>query len=113
MGHNAYPIWRSSDPPSNLWQRSLSELIYTVGSNTHEVHEAGHACLLVFTSVSVRKGLVGTGFLVRINLVNIVSSHRTIGDDDTLNAHYAQLGMVLEATPYIGTILPRIQMSIY
>lgn len=112
MGHNASSDLEVIRPFSlDPWQRSLSELIYTVGSNMHELHEAGHACLWVFTSVSIRNGLVGTGLLVRVNQVNIVSSHRTIGDDDTLNTHYAQLGTVLEATLYVMTMLPRIQMS--
>jgi hypothetical protein len=58
----------------------------------HELHKAGHARLLLFTSVSTRNGLVGTGLVVRVNQVDIVSSNRRVGDDDTLNAHYAQLG---------------------
>ncbi|KAJ5981906.1 hypothetical protein N7451_012006 [Penicillium sp. IBT 35674x] len=76
-----------------------------------ELHEAGHARLLLFTSVSVRNGLVGTGLVVRVNHVDIVSPNRTVGNDDALNAHYAQLGVVLEAVPYVRMTLPRIQMS--
>lgn len=71
------------------WQRSLGELITTVGSNMHELHEAGHARLWLFTSVSVRNGLVGTALVVRVNQVDIVSSKRTIGTEDALNAHFA------------------------
>ena len=63
-----------------------------------ELHEAGHARLWLFTSASVRNGLVGTGLVVRVNQVDILSSKRTIGNDDALNAHYAQLGAVLEAS---------------
>jgi hypothetical protein len=77
----------------------------------HELHEAGHGRLWLFTSVSVRNGLVGTGLVVRVNQVDIASSNRTVGSDDTLNAHYAQLGLVLEAVSYVRTMLPRIQMS--
>ena len=40
-----------------------------------------------------------------------MSSNRTVGTDDALNAHYAQLGVVLEAISYVETMLPRIQMS--
>ena len=97
--------------PLDPWQRSLGDLITNVGSNMTELHEAGHAQLWLFTSVSVRNGLVGTGLLVRVNQIDIVSSHRTVGDDDTMNAHYAQLGAVLEAISYVGTMLPRIEMS--
>ncbi|KAJ5300187.1 hypothetical protein N7508_007430 [Penicillium antarcticum] len=99
--------------PLDPWQRSLGESIATVGSNMHELHEASHARLWLFTSVSVRNGLVGTGLVVRVNQVDIVSSNRTVGNDDSLNAHYAQLGMVLEAVLYVRTMLPRIQMSPY
>jgi hypothetical protein len=99
--------------PLDPWQRSLGESIATVGSDMHELHEAGHARLWLFTSVSVRNGLVETGLVVRVNQVDIVSSHRTVGNDDSLNAHYAQLGMVLEAVLYFRTMLPRIQMSPY
>ena len=74
------------------WQRSLGERIATVGSGMQELHEAGHARLWLFTSVSVRNGLVGTGLVVRVNHVDIVLSNRTVGNDDALNAHYAQLG---------------------
>ncbi|KAJ5283460.1 hypothetical protein N7505_001440 [Penicillium chrysogenum] len=97
--------------PLDPWQRSLSELIATVGSDMHELHEAGHARLWLFISVSVRNGLVGAGLVVRVNQVDIASSNRTVGSDDALNAHYAQLGVVLEAVSYIRTLLPRIQMS--
>ncbi|KAJ5215587.1 uncharacterized protein N7498_001994 [Penicillium cinerascens] len=79
--------------PLDPWQRSLGELIATVGSDMQELHEAGHARLWLFTSVSVRNGLVGTGLVVRVNQVDIVASNRTVGNDDALNAHYAQLGM--------------------
>jgi hypothetical protein len=99
--------------PLDPWQRTLRELIVTVGSDMHELHEAGHARLWLFTSVSIRNGLVGTGLVVRVNQVDIVSSHRTVGNDDSLNAHYAQLGMVPEAVSYFRTMLPRIQMSPY
>ncbi|KAJ5091031.1 hypothetical protein N7532_009715 [Penicillium argentinense] len=99
--------------PLDPWQRSLRELIITVGSDMNELHEAGHARLWLFTSVSVRNGLVGVGLIVRVNQVDIASSHRTVGNDDSLNAHYAQLGMVLEAVSYVMTMLPRIQMSPY
>lgn len=95
--------------PLDPWQRTLRELIVTVGSDMHELHEAGHARLWLFTSVSIRNGLI----VVRVDQVDIVSSHRTVGNDDSLNAHYAQLGMVLEAVSYVRTMLPRIQMSPY
>jgi hypothetical protein len=36
-----------------------------------------------------------------------VAINRTVGSDDALNAHYAQLGVVLEAVSYIRTLLPR------
>jgi hypothetical protein len=39
-------------------------------------------------------GLVGTGLVVRVNQVDIVSSDRTVGNDDVLDAHYAQLGAI-------------------
>ncbi|KAJ5904903.1 uncharacterized protein N7473_001819 [Penicillium subrubescens] len=97
--------------PLDPWQRSLRELIATVGSDMHELHEAGHARLWLLTSVSVRNGLVGTGLVVRVNQVDIVSSKRTVGNDDALNAHYAQLGVVFEAVAYVETMLHRIQMS--
>jgi hypothetical protein len=97
--------------PLDPWQRSLGELITTVGSNMHELQETGHARLWLFTSVSVRNGLVGAGLVVRVNQVDIVSSNRTVGTNDALNAHYAQLGVVLEAVSYVETMLPRIQMS--
>jgi hypothetical protein len=97
--------------PLDPWQRSLSELINTVGSDMDVLHEAGHARLWLFTSVSVRNGLVGVGLVVRVNQVAIASSNRTVGSDDALNAHFAQLGVVLEAVSYIRTMLPRIQMS--
>lgn len=54
----------------------------------HELHEAGHTALWLFTSVSVRNGRVGTGLVVRINQVNIFSANRTVSDD-AFNAHYA------------------------
>ena len=76
-----------------------------------ELHEAGHARLWLFTSASVRNGLVGTGLVVRVNQVDIVSSNRTVGTEDALNAHFAQPGVVSEAAAYVGTMLPRIQMS--
>ncbi|KAJ6137029.1 hypothetical protein N7497_012281 [Penicillium chrysogenum] len=59
----------------------------------HELLEAGHARLWPFTSVSVRNSLVGTGLVVRVNQVGIVSSNQAVGHDDALNAHYTQLGM--------------------
>jgi hypothetical protein len=93
------------------WQRSLGDLIITAGSNTNELQEVGSARLWLFTSVSVRNGLVGTGLVVRVNQVNIALSNRTVGDDQTLNAHFAHLGTILEATSYVKTMLPRIQMS--
>ena len=97
--------------PLDPWQRSLGELITTIGSSMQELHEAGHAHLWLFTSVSVRNGLVGMGLIARVNQIDIVSSYRTVGKDDSLNAHYAQLGAVLEAVSYVKTMLPRIQMS--
>ncbi|KAJ5288337.1 hypothetical protein N7508_011112 [Penicillium antarcticum] len=97
--------------PLDPRQRSLGELIATVGSDMQELHEAGHARLWLFTSVSVRNGLVGTGLVVRVNQVDIVSSNRTVGTEDALNAHFAQLGVVSEAVAYVKTMLPRIQMS--
>ncbi|KAJ5117672.1 hypothetical protein N7448_011304 [Penicillium atrosanguineum] len=97
--------------PLDPQQRSLGELIATVGSDMQELHEAGHARLWLFTSVSVRNGLVGTGLVVRVNQVDIVSSNRTVGTEDALNAHFAQLGVVSEAVAYVETMLPRIQMS--
>mgnify|MGYP006988606076 FL=1 len=97
--------------PLDPWQRSLGELIASVGAEMQELHEAGHARLWLFTSASVRNGLVGTGLVVRVNQVDILSSKRTIGNDDALNAHYAQLGAVLEAVAYVDTMLPRIHMS--
>ncbi|KAJ5751270.1 hypothetical protein N7533_008298 [Penicillium manginii] len=80
--------------PLDLWQRSLGKLIAIVGSEMHELHEAGHARFWLFTSVSVRSSLVGTGLGVRVNQVDIVSSNGAAGSDDTLNAHYAQVGVV-------------------
>ncbi|KAJ5283377.1 hypothetical protein N7505_001357 [Penicillium chrysogenum] len=56
--------------PLDPWQRSLGELIATVGSDMQELHEAGHARLWLFTSVSVRNDLVGTGLVVRVNQVD-------------------------------------------
>ena len=97
--------------PLDPRQRSLGELIATVGSDMQELHEAGHAHLWLFTSVSVRNGLVGTGLVVHVNQVDIVSSNRTVGTEDALNAHFAQLGVVSEAVAYVETMLPRIQMS--
>ena len=97
--------------PLDPWQRSLGELIATVGSDMQELHEAGRARLWMFTSVSVRNGLVGTGLVVRVNQIEIISSNRTVGTDDTLNAHFAQLGVVSEAVAPLETMLPRIQMS--
>ncbi|KAJ5040814.1 hypothetical protein NUH16_011106 [Penicillium rubens] len=62
--------------------------------NVYQSHHGywGHARLWLFTSVSVRNGLVGPGLVVRINQVDIASSNRTLGSDDALNAHYEQLG---------------------
>jgi hypothetical protein len=97
--------------PLDPWQKSVGELITTVGANTDDLQESGRARLFIYTGVSVRNGLVGTGLLVRVNQVNIVSSSRTVGSDDALNAHYSHLGAVLEATSYLETMLPRIQMS--
>jgi hypothetical protein len=51
--------------PLDPWQRSLEGLITTVGSNMQELHEAGYARLWLFTSVSVRNGLVGVGLIAR------------------------------------------------
>ncbi|KAI2669422.1 hypothetical protein LCP963914a_9931 [Penicillium roqueforti] len=97
--------------PLDPWQRSLGELITSVGSGMPELHEAGRARLWLFTSVSVRNGLVGTGLVVRVSQVDVTSSSRTIGSDDALNAHYAQLGVVFEAVSYVSAALPRIPIS--
>ena len=97
--------------PLDPQQRSLGELIATVGSDMQELDEAGHARLWLFTSVSVRNGLVGTGLVVRVNQADIVSSNWTVGSEDALNAHFAQLGVVAEAVAYVATMLPRIPMS--
>ena len=97
--------------PLDSRQRSLGELIATVGSDMQELHEAGHAHVWLFTSVSVRNGRVGTGLVVHVNQVDIVSSNRTVGTEDALNAHFAHLGVVSEAVAYVETMLPRIQMS--
>lgn len=89
----------STLPSRSLGQRCLGKSIATVGSDMHELHElleAGHARLWPFTSVSVRNSLVGTGLVVRVNQVGIVSSNQAVGHDDALNAHYTQLGVVLE-----------------
>ena len=69
------------------------------------------ARLWLFASVSVRNSLVGTGLVVRVNQVDTAPSNRMVGSDDALNAHYAQLSVVLEAVLYIRTLLPHIQMS--
>jgi hypothetical protein len=47
----------------------------------HELHEAHYASLWLFTGVSVANGLVGTGLVVRVNQVDIVSSNRTVEPD--------------------------------
>lgn len=60
----------------------------------HELHETCDAHLSMFISISFRHGLVGTGLLVRVNQVDIFSSYRMVRDDETLNPHYAQLGVV-------------------
>jgi len=91
--------------PLDPWQRSLCELITSVGSSIDELHKAGHAYIWLFTSISVRNDLVGTGLVARVPL------NRTVGSDDALNAHYAQLGAVLEAVSYVKTMLPCIQTS--
>ncbi|KAJ5085459.1 hypothetical protein N7532_010230 [Penicillium argentinense] len=90
--------------PLDPWQRSLGELITTVGSNMHELHEAGHARRWLFTRVSVRNGLVGAELVVRVNQVDIVSSNRTVGTDDALNAHCAQLGVKVEVTIVVNNL---------
>lgn len=97
--------------PLDPWQRSLGESITTVASDIDEMREAGRAHIWLLTSVSVRNGLIGTGLVVRVNQVDIVSSNRTVGKDNTLNAHYVQLGLVLEAVLYVESMLPRIQIS--
>ncbi|KAJ5267935.1 hypothetical protein N7478_001488 [Penicillium angulare] len=88
---------------------------FVIGSNKEvtELHEAGRACLWLFTSVSVRNGLVGTGLVVRVSQVDVTSSSRTVGSDDALNVHYAQLGVVFEAVSYVSTALPRIQIPLW
>ena len=96
--------------PLDPWQQSLCELIASSGSALDDLHETGCARLWLFTSVSVRNGLVGTGLVVRVNQVDIATSTRTVGSDDVLNAHYAQLGAILEASLYVRRLLPRIQM---
>ncbi|KAF3391692.1 hypothetical protein F1880_007400 [Penicillium rolfsii] len=53
--------------PLDPWQRSLGGLISTVGSTMDELHEAGHARLWMFTGVSTRDGVVGTGLVVPVN----------------------------------------------
>ncbi|KAJ5318532.1 hypothetical protein N7476_004952 [Penicillium atrosanguineum] len=96
--------------PLAPWQRSFGGSIATVGSDMQELHEA-HTRLWLLTSVSIRNGLVETGLVVRVNQVDIVSSKRTVSNDNVLNAHYAQLGVVLEAVSFVETLLPRIQLS--
>jgi hypothetical protein len=66
------------------WQQSLGDAIFMTGSSTGELQEIGSARLWLYTSVSVRNGLVGTGLVVRVNQVNIAQSNRTVGDDETL-----------------------------
>jgi hypothetical protein len=69
--------------------------------------------LWLVTNINVRNGLVGIRLVVCVKQVDIFSSKGTVGNDDALNAHYAQLGAVLEAASYIGTMLPRFQMSLW
>jgi hypothetical protein len=88
-------------------------LITSFGSALDDLRETNGARLWLFTSVSVRNGLVGTGLVVRVNQFDITISSRTVGSDDVLNAHYAQLGAVLEASSYVRRMLPRIQMSLW
>ncbi|KAJ5215604.1 reverse transcriptase [Penicillium cinerascens] len=97
--------------PLDPWQQSLCELITSRGSALDDLHEASCARLWLYTSVSVRNGLVGTGLVVRVNQADIATSSRTVGSDDVLNAHYAQLGAILEACLYVRQMLHRIQMS--
>lgn len=49
--------------------------------------------------------------MVRFNQVNIVLLSWTVGSNNILNTYYTQLGVVLEATSYIETMLPYIQIS--
>ena len=90
------------------WQQSLSELILTRGSALNDLYKASCARLWLFTRVSVRNSLVGTGLVVRVNQVDIAISSWTVGSDGVLNAYYAQLRAVLEATLYIQRMLLRI-----
>lgn len=80
------------------WQQPLYELIASARSSLGDLNETSCAHLWLFTSVSVRNGLVGTGLVVRVNQLYIATSNHTVGSDDVLNAHYAQLGAVLEAS---------------
>lgn len=97
--------------PLDPWQLSICELISSCGSALNDLHEANCARLWLFTSVSVRNGFVRRGLVVRVNQVDIATSSHTVGSDDVLNAHYAQLGAVLEASLYVRQMLHRIQVS--
>jgi hypothetical protein len=44
---------------TSMSDKQCGPYIATVGSDMHELHEAGHARLWLFISVSVRNGLVG------------------------------------------------------
>jgi hypothetical protein len=50
-----------------------------------ELHEAGQAQFWLFTGVSVRNGLVGTGLVIGVNQNNIAMSHQPVGEDAALN----------------------------
>ncbi|KAJ6100329.1 hypothetical protein N7467_001864 [Penicillium canescens] len=51
-----------------------------------ELHKADQAQFWLFTGVSVRNGLVGTGLVIGVNQNNIAMSHQPVGKDDALNA---------------------------
>jgi hypothetical protein len=70
------------------WQKSLSGLITSIGARTSDLQETGHACLWVFTSVSVRNGLVGVSLVVKVNQVNIILTGWMVGSKDVLNTCY-------------------------
>ncbi|KAI9036908.1 uncharacterized protein KD926_001223 [Aspergillus affinis] len=92
--------------PFEAIQRVASQAIVGVFRNAAIVIAEAE----LFTSVSVRNSLVGTGLVARVNQADIVSSNRTVGND-ALNAHFTQLGVILEAISFVATMLPRIRMS--
>jgi hypothetical protein len=97
--------------PLDPWQRSLSEFITAIGSTTDELHEASHAQVRLLTSVNVRNGLAGAGLAICVNQSDIATSYWAVGNEDVLNAHYTQFGVMLEAVSYVRLMLPRVQMS--